>query len=670
MAKLESKNRGVSWFSVSINPELRKASVISSWQTPRGLHLGVMYKQEALQANGKPPGHLNIDDDEVAPGDSYSQGFRERAAHYIPNAYHSDPAQRSSQDFDDPRGRMLIARGSKGALQNSAYAMDALRDTGVVPKMHGYDLRDTHDQHVVTENLGHAGYAPMTYPDDSDEETPGLRRLHPDAEKHLGRIDPMQLARSAYGSLSKIHDAGYTHGNVGPESLWMNKDGHVKFTHLGDARKGADDTVRQNDIFGMLKTINDHHPYSNDFYERINNHVQGSPDDWHSPKKMKAFLGMGGPQRQRLEPSAAPAAPAAAPQAASPVIPQQAKPFDLDDVAPSLGSIRKSWFNVSLHTMFRKALPEGAEGMHPREYWEKKRGFQFAGTVGEGTSGKAMRLHNGNRSEDMILKVPTEKHNLGELDVWNEIKALRALQGLPGVVKLHDSGFGSWGHVQHEEPGRAGFLGDQTPWTLTEDLSSTHVPLTSMKDLTPQQLAGIWHSTAMAYGSIHQRGYVHGDPKSEHIWVPKDYGTTSDEKVPRVKIMDFGNSRHKDDATRATTEHDDHTGLAEVMLEKMGKGKEWEPLRELAKDYARPRGGPYHIQAYHSLFDKLDDIADPFEAPERVTEPAVQPPAPQVAPPAPQVPQTPAPQVRQTPAPQVKSFDLDDLAPSVGSIRE
>lgn len=279
MAESQGKDRRVAWFENSVHPALRKASVaeqMSSFQRPRGLHLGVMYKQDALQPNGNTPGYLSMGDDESAPGDSYSQGFHETTAHYMPNVYHADPAQRTSQDFDDPRGRMLIARGSKRELQNSADAMDALRDTGVVPKMHGYDLRDTHDQHLVTESLGHAGYAPMTYPDDSDGETPGLRSLHPDARKHLGNIDPMQFARSAYGSLSKIHDAGYTHGNVGPESLWMNKDGHVKFTHLGDARKGAHDTVRQNDILGMLKTINDYHPAADDhgFHEKINNHIE------------------------------------------------------------------------------------------------------------------------------------------------------------------------------------------------------------------------------------------------------------------------------------------------------------------------------------------------------------------------------------------------------------
>ena len=319
MAKFESENRGVSWFSVSINPALRKASVANPYPNLRGLHLGVMYKQDALQANGNTPGYLDIGDDESAPGDNYSQCFHERTAHYMPNVYHSDPAQRSSQDFDDPRGHMIIARGPRDALQNGADAMGALRDTGVVPKMHGYDLRDTRDHHLVTESLGHAGYAPMTYPDDSDEETPGLRSLHPGARKHLENIDPMQLARSAYGSLSKIHDAGYTHGTVGPESLWMNKDGHVKFTHLGDARKGADDLERINDVFGMLKTINDHHPSADDhgFHEKINNHIDENPEDWHSPEKMKVFLGMGGPQRQRFGPPAA-APQAAAPQAAAP----------------------------------------------------------------------------------------------------------------------------------------------------------------------------------------------------------------------------------------------------------------------------------------------------------------------------------------------------------------
>ena len=45
MAKFESENRGVSWFSVSIAPELRKASVAEKmWprHTLRGLHVGVM----------------------------------------------------------------------------------------------------------------------------------------------------------------------------------------------------------------------------------------------------------------------------------------------------------------------------------------------------------------------------------------------------------------------------------------------------------------------------------------------------------------------------------------------------------------------------------------------------------------------------------------------------
>jgi hypothetical protein len=119
------------------------------------------------------------------------------------------------------------------AFQHHLVALHALQDTGVVPKLHGYDVTSDRagEHHMIQENIRADEFLPFG-------KTAGLTFVsHPATQARLGRVDPATVVQSAISGLAKIHAAGYSHGDLRekPDHMWMNKQGQVKFIDFGQA---------------------------------------------------------------------------------------------------------------------------------------------------------------------------------------------------------------------------------------------------------------------------------------------------------------------------------------------------------------------------------------------------------------------------------------------------
>lgn len=320
MAQFEGKDRGVAWFSVSINPALRKAfqPLLALPATKRGITADKMVDSGLPLERKESMSGLESTVTPVVYGNNGNYLMEVRP---------------------QPGGQ------SVSAFQHHLAALYALQETGVVPKLQGYDVTSARgaDHHMIQEDLRADGFTPF-----GEKKPEGYMGLNGRTKRNLGLIDPATVIQSAVSGLAKIHAAGYTHGDLRdkPDHMWMNGKGQVKFIDFGQSRKFDDKEAggvgplqgQAWDRAGVLGTLGNAfngHPQQaavTGMLAKVQAHMAANPADWHSPAKIATLF------------------------PPAPVSPDYYGPPLHQEVSKST---KKSWFNHSVHPLFRKAeIPE------------------------------------------------------------------------------------------------------------------------------------------------------------------------------------------------------------------------------------------------------------------------------------------------------------------------